>query len=164
MIMVQIKKVIKVYPEKCLDCKLCVMSCSITKVGKISPLDSRIEIIDHSSMIKFPVQCYHCDEPLCAKICPTNSLNRDPKNGLIKFNFDTCIHCRKCVDACPFGSICVGTDGKVFKCNQCEEVDGGTPQCVVSCPHGALEYIEPQVDIHKKREKYVKKYIEGLRL
>ena len=70
MIMSQVKKVIKVYPEKCLDCKLCVLSCSITKEGKISPLASRIEIIDYSQMIKFPVQCYHCDEPLCAKICP----------------------------------------------------------------------------------------------
>jgi len=164
MIMSLIKKVIKAYPEKCLDCKLCVMSCSITKVGIISPLDSRIEIINYSPMIKFPVQCYHCDEPLCAKICPTNSLNRDPKDGLIKFDFDTCIHCRKCVDACPFGSISVAKDGRVFKCNQCEEVDGGTPQCVMSCPHGALEYIEPQTDVHKKREAYVKKYIEGLRL
>ena len=164
--MAKVKKVIKAYPDKCLFCMLCELSCSMTKEGKIFPLHSRIEVIDYSPMIRFPVQCYHCDEPLCAKICPTNSLYRDPKYGLIKFNYDTCIHCRKCAEACPFGAISIGVDGKVFKCNQCEEVmpDEPVPQCVLSCPHGALEYIEPQDDVRKKREKFVDKYIKELNL
>ncbi|MHA1894563.1 MAG: 4Fe-4S dicluster domain-containing protein [Candidatus Helarchaeota archaeon] len=161
---VMVKKVIKAYPDKCVNCKLCEISCSMTKEGKIFPLYSRIEIIDFSPLIKFPVQCYHCDEPLCAKICPTNSLYRDPKNGLIKFNYETCIHCRKCAEACPFGSISIGIDGRVFKCNQCEEILDGAPQCVLSCPYGALEYIEPQDDVHAKREKFVEKYMKEIGL
>ncbi|MHA1143871.1 MAG: 4Fe-4S dicluster domain-containing protein [Candidatus Helarchaeota archaeon] len=160
--MAKIKKVIKVYPEKCLDCKLCELSCSITKEGKIFPLHSRIEVIDYSWKIKFPISCYHCEEPSCAVVCPTSAIYRDPKNGLIKVDEKKCIQCRRCTEACPFGAIGIGIDGRIFKCNHCEEIMDGSPQCVISCPHEALEYVEPQDVIRNKREKFAKKFIEEL--
>ena len=160
--MSKIKKVIIVHPEKCLNCKLCEISCTLIKENKAFPLHSRIEVVEYSWKINFPIQCYHCDEPSCAAVCPMSAIFRDPKTGLVKIDYEKCIQCRRCVDACPFGAMGVDVNGRIIKCNYCEEIMDGTPQCVMSCPHEALEYVEPQDSIREKRERFAKKFIEEL--
>ena len=56
-------------------------------------------------------------------------------------NYEDCIVCEACVEACPFGAITViEKDGetKVVKCNLCN----GTPRCVGYCETGAIKFIE----------------------
>ena len=52
---------------------------------------------------------------------------------------DTCVGCKVCTIACPFGTINYNQDsGKVQKCDLCE----GNPACASACPTGAITYVD----------------------
>ena len=67
--------------------------------------------------------------------CPTGALSKDPKTKAILVDRGKCIGCRKCSEACPFGSITFSEE-KARVCDLC----GGDPQCVKACPTGAVSY------------------------
>ena len=51
----------------------------------------------------------------------------------------TCVGCKVCTIACPFGTINYMADvGKVQKCDLC----GGHPECAKACPTGAITYVD----------------------
>ena len=51
----------------------------------------------------------------------------------------TCVGCKVCTIACPFGTInYVADTGKVQKCDLC----GGDPACAAACPTGAITYVD----------------------
>ena len=51
----------------------------------------------------------------------------------------TCVGCKVCTIACPFGTVnYVATTGKVQKCDLC----GGNPACAAACPTGAITYVD----------------------
>ena len=51
----------------------------------------------------------------------------------------TCVGCKVCTIACPFGTInYVADTGKVQKCDLC----GGKPACAEACPTQAITYID----------------------
>jgi Fe-S-cluster-containing hydrogenase component 2 len=52
---------------------------------------------------------------------------------------DTCVGCKVCTIACPFGTInYVADTGKVQKCDLCD----GDPACVTACPTDAITYVD----------------------
>ena len=52
---------------------------------------------------------------------------------------DTCVGCKVCTIACPFGTVnYVHDTGKVQKCDLC----GGDPACATACPTGAITYVD----------------------
>ena len=52
---------------------------------------------------------------------------------------DTCVGCKVCTIACPFGTInYVSSTGKVQKCDLC----GGSPACALACPTAAITYVD----------------------
>lgn len=50
-----------------------------------------------------PVQCRHCEDAPCAKVCPVAAITHGA--GLIELNESTCVGCKMCALACPFGAI-----------------------------------------------------------
>jgi carbon-monoxide dehydrogenase iron sulfur subunit len=51
----------------------------------------------------------------------------------------TCVGCKVCTIACPFGTINYMADvGKVQKCDLCD----GDPKCVSACPTAAITYVD----------------------
>jgi Fe-S-cluster-containing dehydrogenase component len=101
--------------------------------------------------------CNHCDNPPCAKVCPTEATWRRV-DGVVMMDWHRCIGCRYCMAACPYGSRSFNwvdpqpylskidpsfpprTRGVVEKCTFCSErLDRGRlPACVESCPEKAL--------------------------
>jgi molybdopterin-containing oxidoreductase family iron-sulfur binding subunit len=105
------------------------------------------------------VQCNHCDNPSCVKVCPTGATHKD-KDGLVLMNYDKCIGCRICVVACPYSArrfnwleaklppeevnplVPVRFLGVVEKCTFCVHRvrKGKLPHCVEVCPVRARHF------------------------
>lgn len=115
--------------------------------------------------------CNHCDNPPCAKVCPTGATWRRD-DGIVMMDFHRCIGCRYCMAACPYGSRSFNwedpvpyihkvnydfptrTKGVVEKCNFCaERLDAGlVPACVEACKEKALIFgnlKDPASDVQK---------------
>ena len=47
--------------------------------------------------------CQHCSNAPCAKVCPVQARHIRDRDGLVLTNYETCIGCRYCQVACPYG-------------------------------------------------------------
>lgn len=109
----------------------------------------KIRITDEQSghTQAFPIMCQHCEFPPCVDVCPTGASFRRA-DGIVLVNKHTCIGCRYCVMACPYGARSFVHEavsgqkadvprgkGTVESCTLCvHRVDRGeTPACVVAC-------------------------------
>jgi len=88
--------------------------------------------------------CNHCDAPICVEVCPTGAMRRRD-DGIVLVDPDTCIGCRYCAWACPYGAPQFDdASGRMTKCTFCaDHLDLGLPPaCVAACPMRALEFGE----------------------
>jgi sulfite dehydrogenase (quinone) subunit SoeB len=112
-----------------------------------------------SRTVHFPRSCLHCEEPACVTVCPTGASYKREEDGIVLVNPDTCIGCKLCSWACPYGAREYDqTDGVMKKCTLCidkiynenlEEVDR-VPACVSTCPAGARhfgDFNDPNSDV-----------------
>ena len=75
-------------------------------------------------------------------------------------DYDTCIGCRMCVAACPFGVIHFDSiTRRVIKCDLCDD----DPMCVKFCPYEAIEYIDVSELSTGKRRAEAKQLFEYMR-
>ena len=71
--------------------------------------------------------------------CPVEAITKNMVTGAMEVNETTCVGCKVCTIACPFGTVNYNPDnGKVAKCDLC----GGDPQCADACPTGAITYVD----------------------
>jgi anaerobic dimethyl sulfoxide reductase subunit B (iron-sulfur subunit) len=89
--------------------------------------------------------CGHCDDPACAKACPTGAIFKEDKYGAVLVDQDKCTGSRKCLDACPYGAPKFANDDagtKMSKCTMCIDrlENGQKPVCVLSCPMRAFDF------------------------
>lgn len=104
---------------------------------------------DTSRTVHFPKSCLHCAEPACVAVCPTGASYKRVEDGIVLVNAETCIGCKLCSWACPYGAREFDEDeGVMKKCTLCidriynenlEEVDR-VPACVSTCPAGARHF------------------------
>ncbi|MFE8697798.1 4Fe-4S dicluster domain-containing protein [Cytobacillus sp. FJAT-53684] len=93
--------------------------------------------------------CLHCTEAACEKACPENAISHT-EFGSVVVDYDTCVGCGYCVQACSFDAINLATyidkNGKEFrkaqKCTQCTDrlEEGLQPACATACHTGAIVY------------------------
>ncbi|MBW6486099.1 MAG: 4Fe-4S dicluster domain-containing protein [Syntrophobacterales bacterium] len=121
-----------------------------------------------------PVQCQHCENPPCVRVCPVHATWKEP-DGIVVVDYNWCIGCRYCMAACPY-------KGRVFnwgqpnippeelntevhylgnrprmknvveKCTFCIQRvrNGRYPACVEACPTGARKFgnlLDPDSEI-----------------
>ena len=82
-----------------------------------------------------PVQCQHCAEPECVKVCPTGASHK-LADGTVQIDKEKCIGCQFCAMACPYGVRYLNEEERVVeKCTLCEQqiAQGELPQCVAQC-------------------------------
>jgi len=99
--------------------------------------------------VHFPRSCLHCEEPACVTVCPTGASYKRAEDGIVLVNADTCIGCKLCSWACPYGAREFDQDvGVMKKCTLCvdkiynenlPEVER-VPACVSTCPANARHF------------------------
>lgn len=162
-------------PNKCIGCRTCEIACvmahSNNNVFLSNEGDFQIAFNPGLSVVRTPeitapIQCRNCEDAPCAKVCPNESITN--KDGAILINRKTCIGCKTCVIACPFGAIdiveeydngnkirqsrsAVVEDGIIDhkvklvanKCDLCSGREKG-PACLESCPTDALKLVNAE--------------------
>jgi len=102
-----------------------------------------------SKTVHFPRSCLHCEEPDCVTVCPTGASYKRAEDGIVLVNPETCIGCKLCSWACPYGAREYDyDDGVMKKCTLCVDriyndnipEEDRTPACVRACPTGARAF------------------------
>ena len=169
----------------CVGCHACAVSCKEWNAGGHSaPLTdsnaygkdpsgvwfNRVHVYEtrsdeESRTVNFPRSCLHCENPACVTVCPTGASYKREEDGIVLVNADTCIGCKLCSWACPYGAREYdATDGVMKKCTLCidriynENLDESDrePACVKACPAGARHFGDlgdPQSDISQLVER-----------
>jgi len=117
-----------------------------------------------------PRRCMHCDNPVCATICPF-SANHKYENGAVVIDQDLCFGGAKCKAVCPWEipqrQSGVGIylhilptlmgNGVMYKCDLCNKFleEGKSPACIEACPRKAM-LIGPKQEISAMAEERVK--------
>ncbi len=86
-----------------------------------------------------PKLCNHCSIAPCVQVCPVYA-RFHTKEGIVLVDKDTCIGCKYCVTACPYGATYIHPEQKVTdKCTFCYHriKRGLKPACVLACPTNA---------------------------
>jgi carbon-monoxide dehydrogenase iron sulfur subunit len=139
-------------PRKCLACRACEFACALAHAQSEDLLEAifvegakpRI-YIESAGGLSVPLQCRHCEDAPCVRVCPSGALSRPSEAGPVLADQEKCIGCAFCVQACPFGVVSLGAQGKVvIKCDLCirRQAAGLQPACVAACPVGALSLEE----------------------
>ena len=101
--------------DECIACMLCAEACkheNDTDVGTHWMHVFRYEEDEYGDTEEdyLPRPCQHCSEPSCSYVCPTQARFKRADDGLVLTNYDTCIGCKYCEVACPYGVNFLGRD------------------------------------------------------
>ena len=134
------QKALLIDPEKCTSCLQCELACSFEQEGVFNPAKSRIKVFEFEHGLKaIPYTCTQCSEAWCLHACPVEAITINEATGAKEVNPNTCVGCKVCTIACPFGTINYNADsGKVIKCDLCS----GDPACAKACPTDAITYVD----------------------
>ena len=135
--------------DKCIGCYSCEIHCKANKKLPDGPRLCRIYQVGPQMVDKVPrmafsfLTCFHCETPWCVSACPSNAMQKRPKDGIVFVEAEKCIGCKLCLYACPWGvpqfiqEECIAT-----KCDLCKDrIDLGLqPACVTKCITGCLHF------------------------
>ncbi len=169
----------------CVGCHACAVSCKEWNAGGHSapltdlnaygkdPLGvwfNRVHVYEtdngeNTRTVNFPRSCLHCEEPACVTVCPTGASYKREEDGIVLVNADTCIGCKLCSWACPYGAREYDPeDGVMKKCTLCIDriynenlaESERQPACVIACPAGARhfgDFADPDSAVSKMTER-----------
>lgn len=155
--------------DTCVGCHACAVACKEWNAsGDAGPLTDRtpygadpsgvwlnrvhsFEVADDGNdrTVNFPRSCLHCDDAPCVTVCPTGASYKRAEDGIVLVNADSCIGCKLCSWACPYGAREYDQDdGVMKKCTLCVDriyndtlaEEDRVPACVSTCPAGARHF------------------------
>ena len=184
--------------QRCIGCRRCVYGCveenNLSREPQIQYIrvlrfkDGNMDLeksdiyydpeeVPEKGYYYMPVQCQHCANAPCTKVCPVQATWTEP-DGIVVVDYNWCIGCRYCMAACPYMGrwfnftdpcnseriksipipITWGTARRmrnvVEKCTFCIQRvrQGNYPKCVEVCPVGARKFgnlLDPDSEISK---------------
>ncbi len=120
--------------ERCVGCQICMFACA-RRQGSAGLSTSRIGVRSDGGMERgfVIVVCRACDDPPCARACPTGALAAREGGG-VRLLPEKCIGCGNCRDACVVEAVFWDDEaGKPMICVYCG-------YCERFCPYGVLEF------------------------
>ncbi|CAO3381005.1 4Fe-4S dicluster domain-containing protein [Azospirillum argentinense] len=151
-------------PRKCIGCNTCMAACTEAHRKQGLQAHPRLTVM-RTGDDTGPVLCHQCEDAPCARVCPVNAIAFGA--DAILLDEQTCIGCKMCALACPFGAITpsgtgiagvagiatatptrpaaldpllawdLGVRSVAVKCDLCA-FSGDGPACVRVCPTAAL--------------------------
>ena len=132
--------------NRCVACMACNAACKMVNNVPIGSFWNKVLRIGPSEGLEggekpgrdfyyLPVQCQHCKDPECVKVCPTEASHVMP-DGTVQIDKAKCIGCQFCAMSCPYNVRYLNEEERVVeKCTLCEQLtsQGGLPQCVAQC-------------------------------
>lgn len=89
-------------PSKCIGCNTCMAACTLAHKEQGLVDHPRLKVVRDDNDTA-PVVCRHCEDSPCATVCPVNAITHEDHS--VHINESTCIGCKMCGLACPFGAI-----------------------------------------------------------
>jgi tetrathionate reductase subunit B len=100
--------------RKCVGCHACTVGC--VSENKLPPRMHYRPVHEYEkgtypkvSLTFLPRPCMQCDKPPCVDACPIKGSDGatwketdGPGTGIVLINYEQCIGCGQCVDACPY--------------------------------------------------------------
>ena len=132
--------------NRCVGCLACMVGCKMVndvpignywnKTLRIGP-NPKAEGAgpDQVDLYFLTVQCQHCADPECVKVCPTGASHK-LEDGTVQVDKENCLGCQFCAMSCPYGVRYLNEEERVVeKCTLCEQkiAQGELPQCVAQC-------------------------------
>jgi Fe-S-cluster-containing dehydrogenase component len=140
--------------SRCIGCQACVQACEECDTHRGRSMIHLETIRRRDSVQTAPQVCMHCDEPICAQVCPADAIKKTP-DGVVQSSLKPrCIGCSNCVLACPFGVPKYdGYVDQMMKCDMCYDRTsvGKRPMCATVCPSQALSFTTLE-EIHQTRQ------------
>ncbi|MEM3408730.1 MAG: 4Fe-4S binding protein [Nitrososphaerota archaeon] len=101
----EVKRLAVLDSERCVGCQLCMFACS-RRFGEGGLAKSAILVRSVGGIEKglTVIVCRACENPPCARVCPTDALGQRKHGGVI-FDSSKCIGCGNCVRACDIGAV-----------------------------------------------------------
>lgn len=129
--------------SRCIGCQACVQACSECDTHRGRSMIHLETIHRKDSVQTAPQVCMHCEDPICARVCPADAIKKTP-DGVVQSSLKPrCIGCSNCVIACPFGvPKYFGEIDQMMKCDLCYDRTsaGKKPMCATVCPSEALTF------------------------
>ncbi|MCX6012381.1 MAG: 4Fe-4S binding protein [Chloroflexi bacterium] len=126
--------------EKCVGCWSCMFACARRQgVGGLAKACLGVRVTGGMERRFIVVVCRACQDPPCARVCPTGALTIR-KGGGVRLDMEKCIGCRICVNTCLIGAIFWDNSiNKPMICVHCG-------YCVKYCPHQVLVVEKQETD------------------
>lgn len=129
--------------SRCIGCRACVQACEECDTHRGRSM-IHLEAIDREHTVQTaPQVCMHCEDPICARVCPADAIKQTPDGVTQSSLKPRCIGCTNCVVACPFGvpKYDAAID-QMMKCDYCYDRTsvGKRPMCATVCPSQALAF------------------------
>ncbi len=140
--------------SRCIGCEACVNACAECDTHRGTSMIHLETIQRRDSVQTAPQICMHCEDPICAQVCPADAIKKTP-DGVVQSSLKPrCIGCSNCVLSCPFGVPKYMSDiDQMMKCDMCYDRSsvGKKPMCATVCPSGALTYTSME-EIQRTRQ------------
>lgn len=138
--------------DQCTRCYACEIACKQENQIGVGPRWRQIATLGprrlngdlHLDFV--PTACIHCDDPLCARLCPTDAITKR-EDGIVVIAQDKCTGCQLCLYGCPYGVMQYDEEKAVAgKCHFClDRIDHNLePSCVQHCIGGSLQWIREE--------------------
>ena len=131
---------------KCIGCYACRTACQRQNgqdpaVDYIRYEEREVGTLPNVACETVPLQCMHCEDAPCVKVCPTGASSID-ENGVVTVDENKRIGCKYCMAACPYPvRVHNAVTGAVEKCKFChhwvyEHPETPSNTCVTACVTG----------------------------
>lgn len=140
--------------SRCIGCRACMQACEECDTHRGVSMIHLETIMRAESVQTAPQVCMHCEDPICAQVCPADAIKKTPEGVVLSSLKPRCIGCSNCVLACPFGVPKYKAEiNQMMKCDMCYDRTsaGKRPMCATVCPSQALAYVKPD-EIASRRE------------
>ncbi|MBI2683547.1 MAG: 4Fe-4S binding protein [Acidobacteriales bacterium] len=129
--------------SRCIGCQACVQACEECDTHRGRSMIHLETIQRQDSVQTAPQICMHCEDPICAQVCPADAIKKTP-DGVVQSSLKPrCIGCSNCVLSCPFGVPKYYAEiDQMMKCDMCYDRTsvGKKPMCATVCPSQALAF------------------------